>query len=148
VTTLQQSIERLRTLVDAVTTEHVVFLAHNGPTGLGAHANDIWGRDFHPDAGDWGDADLRAAIDHALMLGLRVLAVVAGHMHWGRREHAAEQRRWQVRSGGVLYLNAARVPRIFQRAGGVSVRHHVRLTLNRDAASAEEVLVADPMCAE
>jgi len=152
VTTMQKSIERLRELVDAVTTEHVVFLAHNGPTGLGAHPDDIWGRDFHPAAGDWGDPDLRIAIDHALVRGLRVLAVVAGHMHWGLRDHSRDhslsRRHWQVRSGGILYLNAARVPRIFQSAGGASVRHHVRLTLTSCSATAEEVLVADAACAE
>lgn len=148
VATMQQSSDRLRALIDAVPTEHVVFLAHNGPTGLGGRADDIWGRDFHPAAGDWGDPDLRAAIDHALARGLRVLAVVAGHMHWALREQPSVQRHWQLRADGILYLNASRVPRIFQSASGATVRHHVRLTLTSSAASAEEILVADAACAE
>jgi len=147
VRSMAQSIVRLRSLVDAVTTEHVVFLAHNGPTGLGAQPDDIWGRDFPPRGGDWGDPDLRAAIDYARERGLRVLAVVAGHMHWRAGEHPRTPRRWQTLERDVLYINAARVPRIFQRAGA-SVRQHIRLRLTPQGASAEECFVADGVCVE
>jgi uncharacterized protein (TIGR04168 family) len=91
----------------------VLFLAHNGPSGLGGQAQDLWGRDFDPDGGDWGDADLRGAIEHARGRGLRVLAVLAGHMHWALRGRPGVQRRWQLQERGTLYVNAARVPRVF-----------------------------------
>jgi uncharacterized protein (TIGR04168 family) len=140
---LSDSTERLCSLVDAAETEHLVFFAHNGPSGLGALPEDIWGRDFHPDAGDWGDPDLRAAIEHARQRGKRTLAVVAGHMHWGLTGREGALRRWQLREDGVLYVNAARVPRVFSDGEGNVVRHHVSLTLGPGGAVAEERLIVD-----
>ena len=147
VRSLDDSRERLCALVDAVRTQHVVFLAHNGPTGFGGRPEDIWGRDFDPAAGDWGDPDLRAAIEHARARGLTVLAVVAGHMHWALRERPGVERCWQRQEGGTLYLNAARVPRVFEHAGR-TVRQHVRLRLTAAGASAEERLIPDGWMAE
>lgn len=135
------SIERLRALVDRAPTRDLLFLAHNGPTGLGGQPEDLWGRDFHPDTGDWGDPDLRAAVDYAREKQHRVLAVVAGHMHWELRDRE-HQRRWQLQRDGVLYVNASRVPRVFS-AGASSLRQHIRLRLTAAGASAEEVLLAD-----
>lgn len=137
-----ESSERLCALVDAVSTRHVVFFAHNGPTGYGARPEDIWGRDFDPAAGDWGDEDLRTAIEHARDRGLTVLAVVAGHMHWSLRGDPARHRRWQLQDRGTLYVNAARVPRVFEQDGR-SVRQHIRLQLTATGASAEERLIPD-----
>jgi uncharacterized protein (TIGR04168 family) len=139
---MQDSIDRLCALVDAAPSEHLVFLAHNGPSGLGTHPEDIWGRDFHPDAGDWGDPDLRAAITHAVQRGRKVLAVVAGHMHWALSGQEHVQRRWQLQRDGVLYVNAARVPRLFMHEGR-SVRAHIHMTLGPDGAAAEERLISD-----
>ena len=136
------STERLCGLVDEAGSEHVVFLAHNGPAGLGALPEDIWGRDFHPDAGDWGDQDLRTAIEHARQRGKKVLAVVAGHMHWAVAGRHDLQRRWQLQRDGVLYVNAARVPRVFSRDGR-TMRHHVHLELRPDGASADERLISE-----
>jgi uncharacterized protein (TIGR04168 family) len=139
---LRDSSERLCGLVDAATTEHIVFLAHNGPAGLGALPEDIWGRDFHPDAGDWGDPDLRAAIAYARERGRKVLAVVAGHMHWNVAGQPQRVRRWQLQHEGVLYVNAARVPRVFMR-GQQMLRQHIHLQLGPSGAWAEERLVSD-----
>ena len=115
-----------------------LFLAHNGPSGLGSGRADIWGCDFKKDEGDFGDEDLRLAVDHAQSSGKRVLAVLAGHMH-----HAIKgggERRWQIERDGVLYVNAARVPRIFEHEGR-HVRHHIAITLSEQGARAEPVLV-------
>ena len=142
VRSLAESSERLRALVDAVTTPHVVFVAHNGPTGLGAESEDIWGRDFDPRAGDWGDPDLRDAVEHARARGLRVLAVVAGHMHWSLHDQPERMRRWQLQDQDTLYINAARVPRVFEHEGK-TVRQHIRLQLSAAGASAEECLIPD-----
>jgi hypothetical protein len=40
-----------------------------------------------------------------------------------------------------LYVNAARVPRIFEEAG-VSMHHHIALHLENDRIEAREVLVS------
>ena len=68
-----------------------------------------------------------------------MLAVVAGHMHLGLRDHA-EERTWSRRVDDVLYVNPARVPRIGRRAKGQWF-HHVALTLHPTHAKAKEILV-------
>jgi uncharacterized protein (TIGR04168 family) len=140
VRSLAESRERLRQLVDDAPTEHLVFFAHNGPSGLGVQRDDLWGRDFHPDQGDWGDSDLRDAIAYAHSRERRTLAVVAGHMHWALR--GGGQRRWQLRRDGTLYVNAACVPRVFE-ADGDKRRHHIALELSPEGARAHVVHVSD-----
>ncbi|MGF1464816.1 MAG: metallophosphoesterase [Sandaracinaceae bacterium] len=139
---LERSATCLCELVDGASAEALVFLAHNGPTGLGASREAIWGCDFRREEGDFGDPDLRVAVDHALARGKRVLAVVAGHMHHELR--GGGTRRWIERQDGVLYINAARVPRIFADEAGEERRHHVRLRLSEETATAEEVLLSTP----
>lgn len=136
---MEESRRRLVELVDAIESPQVVFLAHNGPSGLGEHSHAIWGCDFRPGAGDWGDPDLAAAIDHARARGLRVSAVVAGHMHLHTR--CGNERPWRLERDEVLYINAARVPRIFA-AGNEVHRHHVALRIGIDGVHAEEVLLS------
>ena len=140
---MRDSTERLCALVDQATRDPLVFLAHNGPLGLGAQPEDIWGRDFHPEAGDWGDPDLRAAVVYAQQQGRKVLAVVAGHMHWAVSGRERVERRWQLHKDGVLYVNAARVPRVFRHEGRM-VRHHVHLQLDARGASAQQRLIVEP----
>jgi len=135
---LEASTERLKGLVDAVETEHVVFFGHNGPSGLGALRESPFGRDFHAAAGDWGDPDLAEAIAHARRRGLKVLCVLAGHMHWSLR--GGGNRSWHVVLDDILYVNAARVPRHVRHEQGIR-RHHLALTLTRERASVEEVWV-------
>ena len=81
VRTLEQSSHLLGKLVDLSKSDNIIFLSHNGPTGLGEAPADIWGCDFDPKQGDFGDKDLEEAIKHAQEIGKRVLAVIAGHMH-------------------------------------------------------------------
>lgn len=138
VNSLEDSSRRLKALVDAAETEHLVFLAHNGPRGLGHEPHSPFGRDFHPDAGDWGDVDLEEAVAYSRSRGHKVLAVVAGHMHWSTR--VGGERTWRVERDGVLYINAARVPR-HAREGQTLRRHHLALTLTSERASVEEIWV-------
>jgi uncharacterized protein (TIGR04168 family) len=138
VTSLADSAARLRLLVDQVADEALLFLAHNGPASLGARPDDIWGCDFRPALGDFGDPDLRDAIDYALAQGKRVIAVVAGHMHHEVRGGGA--RRWHLEAEGVHYVNAAHVPRILGR-GRARRHHHVLLTLDGADTSVDEVWV-------
>lgn len=134
---LGESTDRLLALVDDVESEAMIFLSHNGPAGLGAQPYDMWGRDFQPEGGDWGDPDLKAALDHAVARGHRVLAVIAGHMHL--RTASGAQRSWLRELDGVTFLNAARVPRIFNDDDGLW-RHHVEVIVSNEGVSAREVL--------
>ncbi len=139
VDSIEASAARLERLVDAASDE-IVFLAHNGPTGLGARRDAIWGCDFKVEEGDHGDPDLALAIDYARRRGKRVRAVVAGHMH--HRLKGGGARRWREVRDDTLFVNAARVPRI-ERADrdGERLHHHVRLTLTASAAVAEPIQV-------
>lgn len=132
----EESERRLCELVEQAPTRDIVVLAHNGPVGLGSRASDIWGCDFKPEQGDWGDRDLRTALGHATRRGKRVLAVVAGHMHRGHRR----PRTSTTRQSDTLYVNPALVPRVFPTEDGLS-RHHMALELDEGQASARDVYV-------
>jgi uncharacterized protein (TIGR04168 family) len=138
VSTLEQSAVRLMKLVDQSESESLGFFAPNGAKGRGASPHHHWGCDLQSQGGDWGDEDLTRAIAYAKSAGKRVLAVVAGHMHL--RVRGGGERPWRVVEGGTLYLNAARVPRIFPSEGGRR-RHHLSLTLTGDAIEAVEMRV-------
>lgn len=134
---LAASAARLRHCVDAAHSDTLIFLAHNGPTGLGAAADAIWGADFRRAAGDHGDADLAEAVAYAQAQGRRVVAVVAGHMHWRTKQGA--QRQWHALCDGIHYVNAARVPRIWQ-ADGQTRRHHLRLTFGEGETAVAPII--------
>lgn len=141
VSDMEQSAERLCALVDESRAEQLLFLAHNGPSGLGDRRDDIWGCDFRKSEGDFGDPDLREAIEHARARGKNVRAVVAGHMHHHLK--GGGQRRWTRTKDGVLYVNTARVPRIFTR-GARTLRHHVELVIDAERVSVREILLESP----
>jgi len=135
---IEASRRRLFQLVDEAQTEKLVFLAHNGPRGLGEAADDIWGCDFKSGGGDWGDQDLADAIDYAISQGRRVLAVIGGHMHL--RTKCGKERPWVVERDEILYVNAARVPRIYADDDDVH-RHHVAMRITQSGVEIKEVLV-------
>jgi uncharacterized protein (TIGR04168 family) len=141
VASFEESAAKLRALVDQAPRD-IIILSHNGPAGLGTARDDIWGCDFRREGGDFGDPDLRDAIAYALGRGKKVHAVIAGHMHHRLKGPGGERRYWQTTRNGVLYLNAARVPRIRLRAPG-RPRHHISLTLDENGARAEAVWVQD-----
>lgn len=135
VASMEDSTAKLCAAFDRAPDDHpVIVLAHCGPAGLGAARDAIFGCDFRPEAGDWGDEDLRAALAHARAHGKRVVAVVAGHMH--HRLRGGGERSWQLQRDGVCYVNAARVPRARRQR---TERHHVLLLLSGDACQAEAV---------
>ncbi len=136
VSNMAESTSRLCELVDQATSDDLLFLAHNGPKGLGASASSAFGRDFDPAEGDWGDSDLTTAITHAKRAGKRVLGVCAGHMHHPPHNHTT--REWLSRRDGTLYVNAARVPRHIDDAEGQR-RHHVALRLQDGLLHAREM---------
>lgn len=142
VDSMERSAERLCALVDRTETDRILFLAHNGPSGLGARRHDIWGCDFRRSEGDFGDPDLRVAIEHARRRGKHVVAVLAGHMHHALR--GGGERTWIAREGGTLHVNAARVPRVWKRDGAV-LRHRVEIVIQGDRAEAREVIDTEPL---
>lgn len=139
VDSLQASRDRLIELVNETTSETLIFLGHNGPSGLGAGKEDIWGCDFRPSAGDYGDPDYEAAVNHAKKIGKRVLLVVGGHMHHTLRD--GRQRRWLVNKDGTTYLNPARVPRIWY--GDTQIyHHHIQIVIDGESVLVHEKIIS------
>lgn len=137
---LEESTERLIQLVENSAHDELIFLAHNGPKGLGDEAHSMWGCDFKEGGGDWGDPDLTAAIAHSRALNKKVLAVIGGHMHL--RTKQGKVRQWKSELDDTHYINAARVPRIYSGKDNV-YRHHVALNIDSNSISVEEVELAE-----
>ena len=91
----------------------VIFLAHNGPAGLGNQPEDICGKDWNPIGEDFGDPDLAEAIAQVQASGKKIPLVTFGHMHH-RLRHTNKRLRTIVNISPkeTVYLNAASVPRI------------------------------------
>jgi len=152
VKTLEDSVDLLRQKIDISEAGNLIFLAHNGPWGLGENPTDIWGCDFNPGKGDFGDRDLTEAVQYAKTLGKRVLAVIAGHMHhqtylgpkpFWRRGIPGPKRPKLVEKGGILYINAARVPRIFQQESKI-FRHHLCFEFDGTDVEISEKFIEHP----
>ncbi len=126
VETMEESAARIVGLLEQCH-RPTLILAHNGPTGLGDRASDIWGCDFRAEEGDFGDPDLEWAIQKRPR-NLKLLGVVAGHMHLALRGRRG-QRRWYVEREGLQYANAARVPRIYRDESGKEAHHHLHLEI-------------------
>ncbi|KAI9191249.1 hypothetical protein LWI28_005850 [Acer negundo] len=91
----------------------VIFLAHNGPTGLGSELNDICGKDWVFGGGDHGDPDLAQAI--SLLKETSKFPsplVVFGHMHKELAHGNGLRRMIVVDADNTIYLNGAIVPRV------------------------------------
>jgi uncharacterized protein (TIGR04168 family) len=67
--------------------------------------------------GDYGDPDLRGAIQEAQQQGIPIPLVVFGHMHRQLRGNLGQRQMWQRDETGTVYFNAAVVPRIRTVAG-------------------------------
>ena len=138
VDSMDASAARLKSLVDVCDEAPILFLAHNGPSGLGDRASSIWGCDFRKKEEDWGDRDLEEAVRYANANGRKVLGAVAGHMH--RHTKSGKKRPAQVERDGMLFVNAAEVPR-HREVEGAKRRHHVKLTVTRDSVRAEDLWI-------
>lgn len=104
----------------------LVILAHNGPLGLGSRSSDIYGKDFGKPGGDWGDYDLALALQRIAGYGLRVRAVIAGHMHHRLLHPRGAERRRFVERDGTLFLNTAFVPRVVPEGDGSERSYFLR----------------------
>jgi uncharacterized protein (TIGR04168 family) len=91
----------------------IIFLSHNGPSGLGEKPEDPCGKDWHPIGGDYGDPDFAEAISRSMTTDKNISLVTFGHMHHTLRHTKKEIRKRLFKSPeGTIYLNAATVPRI------------------------------------
>jgi len=110
---LKESAEKITAAALQAPPEHsLVFLAHNGPAGLGSQSHDICGKDWIQEGGDHGDSDLETAIAAVKQKGLKVPLVVFGHMHQSLQLGPILERTMVVFSDRTVYLNAAVVPRV------------------------------------
>ncbi|WP_341531251.1 TIGR04168 family protein [Nostoc sp. UHCC 0302] len=115
VTSLEESADLIVKAVKSAAYKTVIFLGHNGPSGLGDRPEDPCGKDWHPIGGDFGDPDLGEAISQALTAGKTIPLVTFGHMHRTLRHTKQVLRKPVFRSPeGIIYLNAATVPRIVE----------------------------------
>ena len=118
VSSLEESADKIVKAAKTATCDNIIFLGHNGPSGLGDRAEDPCGKDWHPIGGDFGDPDLAAAISQTLNMNKTVSLVAFGHMHRTLRHTKKLQRKAVFKSPeGTIYLNAANVPRIVQENG-------------------------------
>ncbi len=141
---MADSAERIHQAARAAQHRDLVILAHNGPTGLSAAPQDIWGKDFGLRVGgDWGDPDLELAIASLRASGWRVPCVIAGHMHDRTFVPRGELRTRFVRKDGILYVNSAVVPRIRDGGNGGALAHFLRATLRNGAVEAVEEIWVD-----
>ncbi|KAK6783540.1 hypothetical protein RDI58_016994 [Solanum bulbocastanum] len=91
----------------------IIFLAHNGPTGLGANVDDICGRDWFIDGGDHGDPDLSQALAKLKEASpYSVPLVIFGHMHKQLASGNGLRKMIVVGHDNIIYLNGAIVPRV------------------------------------
>jgi uncharacterized protein (TIGR04168 family) len=121
---MQESAEKIVEAAREAPGKRIWILAHNGPLGLSKASTDIFGKDFGNPGGDWGDADLRLAMDLLEEEGFEIPLLIAGHMH-----HRCQKPRGAIRKKSAwmfdtLVLNTARVPRIFQERGKPKKTHH------------------------
>ncbi|CAN6563977.1 unnamed protein product [Malus baccata var. baccata] len=91
----------------------IIFLAHNGPTGLGSNVDDICGKDWVFEGGDYGDPDLAQALS-LLKETATICAplVVFGHMHKELAHGNGLRKMIVVGADNTIYLNGAIFPRV------------------------------------
>ncbi len=131
-TTAEESVERLVTLGGAEPLRPLIWIAHNGPTGLGIERDAPFGRDFRDPALDFGDPDLGTAILRLSARGVAMPLCLAGHMH--DRLFRGGQRRRVAFLGETLVVNAAVVPR-WRPVEGEKLRHCVEVVLEDGGVS-------------
>lgn len=108
-----ESTTRILAAAQETAYDTIIFIGHNGPTGLGDRPEDTCGKDWQPLGGDHGDPDFAEAIDKVHTLGKSIPLVTFGHMHHSLR-HRKDRLRTIINTSPeeTIYLNSACVPRI------------------------------------
>ena len=128
-----QSTNKIASTAQATLCDNLIFIGHNGPTGLGEHPEAICGRDWGELWGDHGDPDFEDAIAKTLSYGKSIPLVTFGHMHHSLR-HREDRLRTIVETSddaGTVYLNAASVPRI-KKIEGQKARNFSLVTMQNN----------------
>ena len=111
VRSFEESIDRIVDVVGQTACDHLIFVGHNGPAGLGDQPEDPCGKDWYPAGGDYGDMDFEVALSKTSALGKQVSLVTFGHMHHSLRIAPDRTRRTIHVQDQSVYLNAACAPR-------------------------------------
>jgi len=114
----EESTEQIVTSAQNAAHETLIFIAHNGPTGLGKTTESICGRDWKVEGGDYGDPDLTEAIAQVQGLGKSIPLVTFGHMHHELKNPPGKRRKIVEVRDKTVYLNAACVPRVIDTPEG------------------------------
>jgi uncharacterized protein (TIGR04168 family) len=113
VNNFQESLAQIVQATEAAAHQTLIFIGHNGPSGLGTAPHAPCGRDWQPLGGDYGDPDFSEAIVKARTLGKQIPLVTFGHMHHRlRHDRTRLRQRLMTDDWGTVYLNAAQVPRV------------------------------------
>jgi uncharacterized protein (TIGR04168 family) len=128
----QESIEQITLAAASTSTDRLIFIGHNGPTGLGDEPADICGRDWEVLGGDFGDPDFAAALAAVQATGKSIPLVAFGHMHHRLRYTKERLRTAYKQVQDTLYLNAACCPRIVEDTAGKTLRNFSIVTLIGD----------------
>lgn len=142
---LTQSSEKLSEAVLNAEFNTVIFLSHSGPTGLGDRPEDPCGKDWGTNpGGDFGDADLRIAIEDARRSGKRVPLIVFGHMHKVLQGNRGDRVMVKCETDGVsggrtVMLNSAVVPRHRRGQKADGKLHHFQIVYMRTGGDVESV---------
>ncbi len=128
VTSFDDSANRIVTAASTTKTDTLIFIGHNGPTGLGDQPEDPCGQDWQPIGGDHGDPDFAIALAKTRQLEKSIPLVTFGHMHHTLRHTKQQLRRAIHLDAGTVYLNSASVPRIIQE-GSDRLRNFSIVTL-------------------
>lgn len=108
----EESTDRIVESAKNAAYETLIFIAHNGPFGLGSKTESICGRDWKIEGGDYGDRDLSEAIIQVRNSGKAIPLVTFGHMHHELKNPRGKRRNIVEIDEQTVYLNAACVPRI------------------------------------
>lgn len=135
VTDLDSSYKKLKEILDEFLKKNqitsLIFLGHNGPYGISSNPFDLWGCDFNPDLGDFGDKDFQNIIQYAKSLHLKIPLVIGGHMHHKLskkvKDLPVKERKSIQKIENTYYLNPAKVPRIQEKK-----RYYISVSLERD----------------
>ena len=113
-----ESTEQIVTSAKDAVHQDLIFIAHNGPTGLGKSTESICGRDWKEEGGDYGDPDFTEAIAQVKSLGKSIPLVTFGHMHHELKNPRGKRRKIVEVRDKTVYLNAACVPRVIKASEG------------------------------
>ncbi|OIP77263.1 MAG: TIGR04168 family protein [Oscillatoriales cyanobacterium CG2_30_44_21] len=110
-----ESTERIMHSVNSAAHDTIIFLGHNGPSGLGSAEDSICGKDWKQVGGDYGDPDFAEAIAKSYQTLKKVPLVTFGHMHHHLKLDSSRTRQAiATNEMGTTFLNSACSPRIIK----------------------------------